>query len=480
MYTFIRSQQREKRRNNAARKIQALCRGQLAKQTAKTLMRNILQARAATTIQARMRGVLTRTSLVEAKRLQRHAKAARTLQCMYRGRLARKRMELLKQANVRRKAATIIQRRYRGRLRNAKQIRQMIERERRRQAIKIQVFICLRKIQAGGRSETLVVPGTRIGTSLQLASKRETLRQRTEAATTIQTLFRGRKAKQTVLAHKVARMNDMVANARVWGQFWSDDANAYFFYHSQTGEAIWEPPDVGYTKPDGQLVLRDGSVIPDPAQAVPAAAGGDKPSEGDPVDPEDVKCVECDENDATRRCAQCEDVFCDSCYDKTHSTGKRAQHTWTAMGPIKCVECEKMKATRWCDQCCDPYCLGCFAIIHAKGNKALHTWKDMPKHGTAHAAPTVEDSQTYDEFVASNEYNYVNEGLAHPDEYDATGGEYDPNAVEASWENDEAIDAYDVGQQEVPAASDWVAAVDDVSGELYYYNTVTGETQWAQ
>lgn len=27
-------------------------------------------------------------------------------------------------------------------------------------------------------------------------------------------------------------------------------------------------------------------------------------------------------------------------------------------------------------------------------------------------------------------------------------------------------------------ASDWQAAVDEASGATYYYNTVTGETQW--
>ncbi|RHY82026.1 hypothetical protein DYB26_008451 [Aphanomyces astaci] len=505
IYTFFRSQQRQKRRHDAACTIQALCRGRFAKHTAKTLMRDIRQGRAATVIQARIRGVLTRESVVEAKRLQRQAHAARTLQAMYRGRLARRRMALLKQANQRRKAATVIQRRYRGRLHNAKQIRQMIDRERRRQAVKIQALVRgvhgraevvrvkerrAKHVQKQHRSAVRIQAvyrghRSRIGTSIQLASQREALRQRTEAATTIQTLFRGRKAKHTVLAHKVARMNDMVANARVWGQFWSDDANAFFFYHSQTGEAIWEPPEDGYTKVDGQLVLRDGSVIPDPALALrveDGTAGGDKPLDGD-EETDDAKCVECDENDATRRCAQCEDVFCDACYDKTHSSGKRAQHTWKAMGPIKCVECEKMKATRWCDQCLDPYCLGCFAIIHAKGNKSLHTWKNMPKMNGS--IGPLEDAQTYDEFVASNEYNYINEGIAHQDDgggYEEGYAEYDAETAEGYYgqENHETGDHDDGGQGGGEGVSDWVAAVDDVSGELYYYNNVTGETQWAQ
>ncbi|KAH9194227.1 hypothetical protein AeNC1_003806 [Aphanomyces euteiches] len=486
LYTFIRNQQRAKRQNAAACIIQALFRGRFARNTAKKLVRDIKQARGATVIQAFIRGVLTRQSLIQAKREHNEHKAARKLQALHRGRIGRRRAAQLRRERQRQLAAIIIQRRYRGRLRNARQIRMMIERERRRQIIKIQALYrgrrgrqrvvrvkvqraqhqiklnkCALKIQSVYRGHR-----GRISTSIQLSMRRELLRQRNEAATTIQTLFRGRKAKQTVLAARVERLNQLVADSRVWSQFWSEDANAFFFYHSQTGEAIWEPPDIGYTKTDGQLVLADGSVIPDPAMAEAKQVEETKEEQEEPAD---AMCIECEETEATRRCFQCEDVFCDSCYERTHGTGKRAAHTWKAIGPIKCIECEKMKATRWCDQCMDPYCLGCYSIIHAKGNKAHHTWKEVSKNGKF----IQEDSSTYNEFVNSMEYNYINEGIAHQEEIPVET-EQMQNFYN---EYEEYAEQYEEDQQ---AASDWIAAVDEVSGELYYYNTVTGETQWAQ
>ncbi|KAF0700890.1 Aste57867_8610 [Aphanomyces stellatus] len=505
-YRFIRNQQREKQRNAAARTIQALCRGRFARQTAARLVRDIRRGVAAIKIQARARGMLTRQSLVGAKHAQQQHKAAARVQSLHRGRMGRRRVAQLRREAAMRHAATVIQRRYRGRLHNAKQIRMMIDRERRRQAIKIQALyrgtrgrnevgrVKARRAQHAQQQQrsALKIQSVyrghrgRVSTHIKMAARREYLKRRSDAAITIQSLVRGRLAKKTVMAERVARLNDMVANARLWTQFWSDDANAFFFYNNATGEAIWEPPEgsVGYTKMDGQLVLGDGSVIPDPAiqAAQDAEAAAVAHAEVEDEATEEAQCVECEEADATRRCLQCEDVFCDACYDRTHGTGKRAQHTWKAMGPVKCVECEKMRATRWCEQCYDPYCLGCFTIIHAKGNKALHTWKEMSRSGKI--VPNVEDAQTYNEFVASNEYNYINEGIANQ-EYgndDTSGytqdtyGAYTEPAPDVAY----GYDQDGGGSYEQEAASDWIATVDDVSGELYYYNTVTGETQWAQ
>jgi hypothetical protein len=39
-------------------------------------------------------------------------------------------------------------------------------------------------------------------------------------------------------------------------------------------------------------------------------------------------CVECEANVATKRCRQCKDRYCDSCYSKMHRKGARRQHAW--------------------------------------------------------------------------------------------------------------------------------------------------------
>ena len=39
-------------------------------------------------------------------------------------------------------------------------------------------------------------------------------------------------------------------------------------------------------------------------------------------------CVECETHTATKRCTQCKDRYCDSCYDKVHKKGYRRGHSW--------------------------------------------------------------------------------------------------------------------------------------------------------
>ena len=39
-------------------------------------------------------------------------------------------------------------------------------------------------------------------------------------------------------------------------------------------------------------------------------------------------CVECESRMATKRCVQCKDRYCDSCYDIMHKKGYRRGHSW--------------------------------------------------------------------------------------------------------------------------------------------------------
>ncbi|OQS05580.1 hypothetical protein THRCLA_02310 [Thraustotheca clavata] len=513
MYNAFRTERKRKREYAAACKIQAFARGQYARTNAKQIVLEMKQNFAATKFQAVCRGHLTRKSLYQAKRDRVQLKAARSIQARVRGRQARQKVAKLKYHLRCVAAASTIQRKYRGRLHKVKHIRAMIERERRRQAIQIQRMIrgdlarrrAIRvreqrrmhfvrqnkaavQIQAHYRGHR-----GRLATQFKLEARRTIVKQQNKAAVLIQSLYRQRKAVRAVAAHKAARLDNFVNLAREWTQFWSDDANAFFFYSNQTGEAVWEPPEDGYTKVNGRdLVLKDGNVILDPviAEQEEAVCKAQELIElelqrtAEEAEAQDALCVECEEIEASRRCAQCEDVFCDSCYTKTHSSGKRALHTWTPMGPIKCIECEKLKATRWCETCQDPYCLGCYNIIHAKGKKAMHTWIDMVVYKqqlngrhqselvqammrTLPGAASVEDPQTYNEFIMSSDYDYINQGIVHGGQNDYT-------------EQSDYIDQSTAMQQTEEQTTEWIAAVDQESGELYYYNTMTGDTQWAQ
>jgi hypothetical protein len=54
-----------------------------------------------------------------------------------------------------------------------------------------------------------------------------------------------------------------------------------------------------------------------------------------------VVCVECDQRSAVVRCEQCEDLYCRTCFDSLHKSGKRATHTVQSIEPKKANAQEK-------------------------------------------------------------------------------------------------------------------------------------------
>lgn len=237
---------------------------------------------------------------------------------------------------------------------------------------------------------------------------------------------------------------------------------------------------------DGQLVLRNGTIMDDPGDL--EQLGGDKAVD-QPLENEetvvgedgDILCVECEEIEASRHCEQCEDNFCDDCFDEKHAGGKRKHHTWKPMGPVRCMECEKSKATRWCVQCDDPYCMGCYQIIHAKGKKAAHEWSKMG-HGR-------ESNATYDAYLQSEDYAYTTQlESAEVEQQYVEEAAYPAEDTYPSEDTYPAQDTYDAGYtedtydesayyEETGEAGEWQTAYDE-SGTPYYYNPATGETSW--
>jgi hypothetical protein len=43
-------------------------------------------------------------------------------------------------------------------------------------------------------------------------------------------------------------------------------------------------------------------------------------------------CVECEQKVAVRRCVQCKDRYCESCYQQIHKKGYRRGHSWEPLG----------------------------------------------------------------------------------------------------------------------------------------------------
>lgn len=84
------------------------------------------------------------------------------------------------------------------------------------------------------------------------------------------------------------------------------------------------------------------------------------------------ECVECAEKEAVMFCDQCRDFFCEGCFNRLHSKGRRTSHrrTWVEMGI--CAECQESIALFHCVQCADLYCRDCYQEWHVRGGRRNH------------------------------------------------------------------------------------------------------------
>ncbi|KAF0686592.1 hypothetical protein As57867_021528, partial [Aphanomyces stellatus] len=86
-----------------------------------------------------------------------------------------------------------------------------------------------------------------------------------------------------------------------------------------------------------------------------------------------LRCVECTRL-SSFRCLVCNEDYCDRCFARIHSKGKRASHLVESYEPRSqvCIECEQRVALQTCAVCTDALCGDCVARTHARGNKAKH------------------------------------------------------------------------------------------------------------
>jgi len=108
----------------------------------------------------------------------------------------------------------------------------------------------------------------RVLTRLQMKGNNAIVKKKFNSAVKIQSWARGVDARFKVEKMYLEKKENMMTDARLWTETWSEDANTWFYHNSQTDEALWEPPTGGYTKADGRLVLKSGKVIDDPFKAM--------------------------------------------------------------------------------------------------------------------------------------------------------------------------------------------------------------------
>jgi len=80
---------------------------------------------------------------------------------------------------------------------------------------------------------------------------------------------------------------------------------------------------------------------------------GQQPEEDEPTlpwfDVAERRQKEHQRRTVTRRCNDCSEMYCSSCYNRCHVKGQQAQHQWTPM--LKCERCDYLLATVECFGC---------------------------------------------------------------------------------------------------------------------------------
>lgn len=428
--------------DRSALRIQRVFRGHRSRKRVKLLRIAKNKNLAATKIQSVVRGRQGRNLYDELNQVRVRLRSAVKIQATIRGFVCRRQLKKILDAKEQYAASIVIQTRWRGaitRMSMGRRKKELLEYKEMRynNAMNIQ------RVFRGYRS--------RLATRIRQIERERKNRKKNDAATKINTMLRGFLAKCKLERMKREHLINMLTDARSWKEGWSDDAESWFYLNTSTGEDLWEPPAVGYTKHDGTLVLADGQVIEDPDVLEQKEMEKKKNSE--------TLCCECDERTCIHFCRECGDKYCTPCYKSSHATGTRRKHHPEPLGPIACSECELVLAIRWCVSCDEAYCDDCWRKVHSRGKRRFHPYSEVSSKGRIDTRVfTMDGSEidSYDATYAQQQYEGEQQEQAYQD---------------ASQEYAQYAEAQGAQVQE------WETYYDD-DGYEYYYNQSTGVSQY--
>ena len=435
---------RRKLEDKSVRLIQRVQRGHKARRKCKVLRLHRDKDRAATMIQALVRGRISRKKAQKAKKEHNRLKSCIKIQAVIRGFITRRRATAVQRMMKKIKASIKIQKIIRGaicRMNMATKRAELIAYKEIREFSAIKIQAVIRGFCAKQRVKMMNM------------KKIRRMRKQNDAATKINCIVRRFNAKRLLKRMRRARMDLWLRDARSWIEMWSDDSKQFFYLNSQSGDALWEPPSVGYTRStDKMLVLANGNVIEDPRFAK-------KDDQNEEEDSYQRLCSECADRVAIRQCNECGDRFCTKCYKSLHATGSRRKHTFKALGPIDCTECESLLAERWCVACDEAFCDHCWRKVHARGKRRFHPYSEISPEGKVDQRVFTMDGEQVDD--------------------------YDPTYSQQRLEGEEVNNAANYGGYGETAAYDANAAggeewtqYEDDDGNPYYYNNYTGESTY--
>jgi hypothetical protein len=88
-----------------------------------------------------------------------------------------------------------------------------------------------------------------------------------------------------------------------------------------------------------------------------------------------ILCKICDPLDAKNAlvfCDECDDLFCNDCYEVSHRPLAKKNHLKIPL--TLCVQCDFQAGARYCLQCQDTFCDSCYKTVHRKGRLKLHVF----------------------------------------------------------------------------------------------------------
>jgi len=433
---------RRKLEDKSVRILQRVQRGHKARRRCRVLRLHRDKGRAATMIQALVRGRISRKRAQKAKKEHGRLKSCIKIQAVIRGFITRRRATAVQRMMKKIKATIKIQKMIRGaicRMNMAAKRAELIAYKEIRETAAIKMQATVRGFCAKQRVKLMNI------------KKIRRMRKQNDAATKINCLVRRFNAKRLLKRMRRARMDLWLRDARTWIEMWSDDSKQFFYLNSQSGDALWEPPPVGYTRStDKMLVLANGNVIEDPRFAK-------KDDQQEDQDSYQRLCSECTDRVAIRQCNECGDRFCTKCYKSLHATGSRRKHTFKPLGPIDCTECESLLAERWCVACDEAFCDPCWRKVHARGKRRFHPYSEVSPEGKVDQRVFTMDGEQVDDYDPTYSQQRLEGEEGNADNYGQTAAGY--------------------GETAAGYGEEWTQ-YEDEEGNPYYYNNFTGESTY--
>ena len=227
--------------------------------------------------------------------------AASQLQRMYRGGMQRRRFLWALRKRRRETGALNIQRLYRARLGRR---RVAMKRTARDKLDQKKVDMACRIQRRWRRREAEIAYSNRIAAAIQLELKRQ------RSALKIQSAGRRNRDRGRVVKLLAKRRAKRLESAMNVVEKYDEKKKKLFYYNKMSGTVSWtEPPETGYTKQDGKIVLETGKVLDENGAELLAEAEEEGKEKEKEV--ERPMCVERPEEFATRWDVVWDEPFCD-------------------------------------------------------------------------------------------------------------------------------------------------------------------------